>query len=201
MSPAQIILSIFLVFGFLLAIMLFTIFKAPHENSPLVGLTILTTMLLLTRLSILVKVGIGFVTFILFPVTLFFGAIPALIMIAITTFIYLQIATRPTPFDFAITKGVQSSIAQFIYFSLWVITLVPIFRILGTDYVLANLTFVYMLSIGIYVVYMIIFLPFFAREPLPMALINGMVMFPIQFFFITYLGERFFNYVMTLAAG
>lgn len=201
MSATQIIASLVFISGFLILLFIYALGKISIVKNQFLVLALLTLLLLLTRLSILSKVGIGFVCTILFPVTLFFGLIPALAMIAATTYIYIKIATRPTPVDFLITKGVQSAVAQLIYFSMWVCSISLAFRFLGASYVMGHVVTVYMLSVLLYVIYMIILLPLVAKEPVPMALINGMMMMAFQFLLIKTVGPRFFQYLSMLAKG
>jgi len=157
----------------------------------------LSIFFLLSRLSILVKVGIGFLPFIMFPIMIVFGPLVNLAMILATTAVYCWIAVRPTPFDFLITKGFASSIAQMIYLSIWTFAMIPFLKIISLSYIQAHLTFVYMLSVLIYIIFMVICLPLLAREPIPMALINGMLMLPIQWLLITFFGARFLEYMLT----
>ena len=164
-------------------------------NNPIFTIIILSIFFLLSRLSVLVKVGIGFLPFIMFGVMLKFGFVVNMAIIWVTTFIYLYIATRPTPIDFAITKGVQSSISQAIYLSLWTFAMIPFFYFFPLAVILTNPVMYYMLSVVIYIIFMTICLPIFAQEPMPMVLINGFIMIPIQWAIMTFLGQGFFAYL------
>lgn len=199
MSAGQIIASIVIVVGFLIFLGVRVILKvsAGGNNTPLI-IVFLTLMFLLSRLSIIVKVGIGFLSYILFPLQMMFGPLLSFAIIFSTTAIYVWLATRPTPIDFAITKAVSSSFAQTIYLSLWTIAMIPLFWFLSVEYILAHIVPVYMLSVIIYVIFMVICLPIFAREPIPVVMINGMMMTTFQFFLISYTGRQFFMWIMSL---
>jgi len=166
-------------------------------NNVIMVLFILSFLFLLSRLTILTKVGIGFLTIIMFGVMLVFGTWVNLIMIWSTTAIFCWLAVRPTPIDFAINKGVASVLAQAAYLTLWTFAMIPFYKIFSADYIMAHLTFTYMISVLIYVIFMVICLPLLAREPVPMALINGIIMLPIQWVVITLLGPRFMEYMLT----
>ncbi|MFH1424216.1 MAG: hypothetical protein ABIG20_00880 [archaeon] len=200
MSATQIIAGIIL----LASVLIFVLFSAISSASgigshPIFGFLLLCFLLLLTRLSILVKVGIGFVNIILLPVTMYYGLLPAFAMILLTSYIYIKIATRPTPIDFLITKGVQGAIAQSIYFSIWVLTIHLMFKFVSFEYFFIHLTFMYMLCIAIYIIYMVPALHIIALDPLPITLVNGMMMMAVQFILITLTGSSFFMFVKSLA--
>ena|GEM_PF-5056443 len=203
-TPAQLLFSLAVIIG----IVLFLVFKlvsgvvsgvSGGGHSTFLVLIMLTVALLLTRLSILVKVGIGFVSFILFGVQMVFGPLISFGMVVITSYIYIKLATKPYFFDFLITKGVHSAIAQTVYLGVWTGSLIVLFRMLSVEYIMSNLVFVYMVAVLLYVVFMVIFLPLLAQEPVPMALINGMMMMVIQYFLIKYLGLQFMNYLLALS--
>ena len=101
--------------------------------------------------------------------------------------------------DFAITKGVSASMAQFAYLSLWTVAMVVLFRFLTVEYIMSNLVMVYMISVLVYVAFMVICLPLLAREPIPIVIVNGMMMTVFQYFLVTYVGHAFMQYVISLA--
>jgi hypothetical protein len=199
MSGGQIIASVLIVGCFLVFLLIRAISNISMSTSTPVALLMLTLFLLLSRLSIIVKVGIGFLSFILFAVQMVFGPLVSFAMIASTTLIYCYIATRPTPIDFAITKGVSASMAQFVYLSLWTVAMIVLFRFLTVEYIMSNLVMVYMISVLIYVAFMVVCLPIFAREPIPVVIVNGMMMTTFQYFLIKYFGQSFMQYVISLA--
>jgi hypothetical protein len=202
-TPAQILFSLAVVIGFI-GFIVFRLVSGFVGNvsgggaSALSVLTMLTIALLLSRLSIIVTVGIGFLPFILFGVQMVFGPLVSLAMVVVTTAIYLKIAVKPYWFDFLITKGVASAMAQLVYLGLWTVAMIGVFHFLTVEYIMSNLVFVYMISIVIYVAFMVVCLPMLAREPVPKTFINGMMMFVFQYFLIKYTGLSFMNYIMAL---
>lgn len=151
---------------------------------------------MLSRLSVFIKVGIGFMFFTLFFFILTFGPLATLIMLGITTPICYKIATNPTAVDFMIMKSGSPYLTQGIYVTLWILTMIPFFKIFGIAYVQAHLTFVFFLSLIIYVIYMGICLPIFAQEPV-MAVINKIaLMIPFQMMLVFFLGKKFLIYLM-----
>lgn len=161
-------------------------------------LLLLTILLLLTRITVLTKVGIGFTTFILFPVQMVFGFWTAFIMIWVSTAAYCFIASKQTPIDFAINKSAGGAFVQGVYLSLWAVSLAIFFKFVSISTIVSHLKLTYMIGVFLYVVFMVICLPTFAKEPVPIVLINGMIMFPIQFVLITILGPRFIQYLLTV---
>ena len=201
MTPAKIIFSFLSVLIIIIFLLIPFVLKSVSylSNTPFFLLSILTILLLMTRLSVIVSVGIGFVNIILFGVQLTYGAIPALIMVVVSTWLYIMIAKRPTPIDFMITKNVTSALSQLIYISLWIMFAIPLYKILGLSYIISHLTLVYMISVTLYIIFMVICLPIIARQPIPMVFINAMIMYPIQFIIITYLGPGFMNFMINSA--
>lgn len=203
LTPAQLVFSLIVILG----ILLFFVFKlisgfasnVSGSQSPLLALILLTIALLLTRLSILAKVGIGFMPFILFGVQMVFGPAVSFAMVLVTSYIYIKIATKPYWFDFLISKGVSSAMAQTIYLGLWTGALMVLFKLLTVEYILSNLVFVYMVSLLIYIIFMSFCLPFFSQEPVPLVLVNGMMMAVFGYFLMKYAGVQFINYLMSLS--
>jgi hypothetical protein len=198
LKPVHIVatLIVFLIFViFLFSAGLSYLFKTQSTFGVLLLLTIL---LLLTRITVLTKVGIGFLTFILFPVQMIFGFWIAFIMVWVSTAAYCYIASKQTPIDFAINKSAGSAFVQGVYTSFWVVSLAILFKIVSISTIVSNLTLTYMIGVFLYVVFMVIALPTFAKEPVPMVLINGMIMFPIQFLLITVLGPRFIQFLLSI---
>jgi len=198
MSPAQIILGILVVVGFVLFVVLRSVAGAFSGTSALSVIILLSIILLIARLSVFVKVGINIFTLLLFCVQLVFNIWVAFAMLFATSAIYIWIAVRPTPIDFAITKGVQNAVAQTVYVSLWFISLEVLFRFLSLQYILSHFVLSYMIGILLYVFFMVIFLPILAREPVPLVVINGIMMFCVQFFVGKYIGVMFLQWLLTV---
>jgi hypothetical protein len=168
-------------------------------NNSILIICLLGLFFLISRLSVLSSVGVGFLPLIGFGTMAVWGIWVSLIIIWVTTFIYVKIAVKPTPIDFAITKSVTNSIAQGVYLSAWSIALWILFRFVSITYVMSNLTLIYMISCGIYIVFMVILLPTLAQRPLPEAIINGLVMIPFQWILVVFFGQKFMQYLLTFA--
>jgi hypothetical protein len=168
-------------------------------NNSILLICLLALFFLISRLSVLSSVGIGFLPLIGFGIMAVWGIWVNLIIIWVTTFIYVKIAVRPTPIDFAITKSVANSLAQGVYLSIWSVALWILFKVVSMNYVMSHLTFIYMLSTGIYIVFMVILLPTLAQRPLPEALINGIIMIPFQWILVLFFGQKFMQYLFTFA--
>lgn len=199
LKPSHFILTLLAGIGLVIFLFVRWLSSVTFTSSPLFIIIILSFFFLLSRLSVLSSVGIGFLPFIMFGMMLKYGSIPNLAMIWSTTFIYCWIAQRSTPIDFAITKSVSNSLAQGIYLSLWTLTMIIFLKIVSMDYILANLMYVYMVTVGIYIVFMIICLITLACRPIPEVLIqNAMVMIPIQYFIFKFLGVGFLKYLQII---
>ena len=170
-------------------------FAATHNA--LVVIIILSVFFLVSRLSVLTQVGIGFLTFIMFPMMIVFGPWVNLAMVWSTTAIFCWIAAKPTPVDFAINKNIMSSVAQGIYITLWTGAMVIFLKFISLEYIMAHLTFTYMMSVLIYTIFMVITLPIMAKQPVPIVIINGIMMFPVQWVLIIFLGPKFMTYMLT----
>jgi len=153
---------------------------------------------LVCSMWLLNKIGLAVCIMILLGLLVKYGALTTIAMIWITCLVWMYFSTRPTPVDFAITKGVQGAFAMMIYQTIWVIVMAPIVWYLGTAYILSNLVLVYMLSTAFYVLLMVIFLPIFAHEPIPTAFMNGMVMLGLEYAQVKLYGTWFFAYIMSL---
>lgn len=197
MRPAQMIAGLLIILAFVIFLLVSPVVNVPDGFFTKVFLVVeLSVLLLLSRLSTLTKVGVGFANLTLTGVMLTFGVWVALGMIWVTTLIYIYMATRPTAIDFAIKKGVGGAVCQCIYLSLWAGTIIFVYNAFGLAYIMDNLVFVYMISVAVYVVYMMICMPIFMQTPIPMVLIDGMLTVVVQFIIIKYLGHTFMVYML-----
>ena len=194
---AQIILGILVIVFFIMFVNTHILEKTSDGGYKRIFMLFeLTILLLLSRLSILTKVGVGFANLIMTGVMLVFGLMPVLVMIWVTTAAYIYLAVRPTPIDFAINKGVASALNQCVYLSLWALTMAFVYKAFGIPYIVGNLVFVFMISVSVYVFYMMICLKLFTVEPIPMILLNGVLTLGVQYMIITYVGMQFIKYML-----
>jgi len=159
---------------------------------------ILFVINLITAMWLFNKIGLAVGIIILLGVLVRFGALADIAMVWMVGLVYMYFSTRPTPIDFAITKGVQGAAAMMIYQTIWVAIMAPIVSWLGTSFVLSNLVLVYMLSTVLYVILLMIFLPLITKEPIPTALMNGIMMLAIEYAQVKLFGTWFFAYIMTV---
>jgi len=170
-------------------------FAAGHNT--LIIILLLSLFFLASRMSVLSSVGIGFLIMIMFGVMIVWGWLVNLFIIWFTTIAAVYLSTRQTPIDFAINKSVANYLAQGVYLSLWTFTMIILFKLFSMNYIMSHLTFVYMITVVIYIIYMVICLPTLAQRLLPEVLINGLVMLPFQWVLVVFFGRRFVEYMLT----
>lgn len=196
LKPVHFIVPALIVVGLIIFLLGKAISLLFHIQSIFWVILAMIVLFLFSRLSILVKVGIGFMNFIMFFTMLTFGPWITLLMVWSTTAICYWVAMRPTPIDFMIMKGASTSLTQGVYLSLWTFTMIPLFKFVEVSYVQSHLLFVYAISITIYVVYMAICLPLLAQEPIPAVITKCILMIPFQMFLMMLIGQRFLNYML-----
>ena len=95
-----------------------------------------------------------------------------------------------------ITKGVQGATAMSFYRTIWIVLIGLIDKFVGVAYVLDHIVPFHMFAAVTYIILMIMFLPVIAREPIPTTLINGMIMFVIEYVQVWVFGLRYYTYIL-----
>jgi len=196
-TPIQ--LSILLVGSIVTVVYFLYLFVSILTSSAAIWLFVMLFIVnLISCMWLFNKIGVAACIIILLGVLVRYGPLPLLALIYTTAFVWMYFSVRPTPIDFAITKGVQGSVAMMVYQTLWVVIMSPVVSHFGTAYVLNHLVFVYMLGTVVYVILMMIFLPLITREPIPTVLMNGMVMTAVEYAQVIYIAPWFFAYIMSV---
>jgi len=170
-------------------------FAAGHNA--LIIILLLSFFFLVSRMSVLSSVGIGFLILIMFGVMIAWGWFVNLLVIWFTTIAAVYLSRRSTPIDFAINKNIANYLAQGVYLSLWTFTMIIFFKLFSISYIMSHLTIMYMITVIIYIIFMVICLPTLAQRLLPEVLINGLVMLPFQWVLVVFFGRRFLEYMLT----
>jgi len=196
-TPIQ--LSILLVSGIgLIAYSFYLIFSVLAYSTAIQLFIIIYIINLVSAMWLFNKIGLAVGILFLLGVLMRYGTLATLALVYMTCLVWMYFSVRPTPIDFAISKGVQGSFAMMIYQTIWVLIMTPVVGYLGNAYILSHLVLVYMLSTVLYVVLLIIFLPLIAREPVPTVLMNGMVMTAVEYAQVIYIAPWFFAYIMSV---
>ncbi len=175
-----------------------TAINIPQQNNILI-LFLLLLMLLISRMTVLTKVGVAFIFPILFAVNFVYGTLAALLILWLSTMFFIFLALRPTPIDMFIHKGAGPVVTQTIYLSLWLVLVGISFAVIPSHEVLSNLRVFYLSWLAVYVTFMYFAYRIFTVDPIPQILLNVFASAGFQYLFITVFEASYRSYIIAMA--
>jgi hypothetical protein len=175
-----------------------TAINTPQQNNILI-LFLLFLMLLISRMTVLTKVGVAFIFPILFAVNFVYGTLAALLILWLSTMFFIFLALRPTPIDMFIHKGAGPVVTQTIYLSLWLVLVGISFAVIPSHEVLSNLRVFYLSWLAVYVTFMYFAYRIFTVDPIPQILLNVFASAGFQYLFITFFEASYRSYIIAMA--
>jgi len=191
---ALVAISLYLLFGKFSA----AINSSPQNN--VLVLFLLLLMLLISRITVLTKVGVAFLFPILFAVNLVYGTLATLLILWVSTMLFIFLALKPTPIDMFIHKGAGPAITQTIYMSLWIVLVGISFSVVPFNEVLSNLRVSYLSWLAVYVTFMYFAYRIFTADPIPQILLNVFSSAGFQYLTITFFEASYRSYIIAMAA-